>query len=59
MNDYGIPEYDSKILCLQEAYVERFAPGRYLRVDSPHFMEAAIPEKITQELRQVIAKAGY
>lgn len=53
----GIPAYDSKILKLQEAYVERFSPARYLRVDSPHFMEAAIPDKVTEELRRVLAAA--
>ncbi len=56
-NTFGIPEYDRKILRLQRAYVERFSPGRYLRVDAPHFMEVAIPERITQELRRVIAAA--
>ena len=54
VNDYGIPEYDKKILDLQKAYVERFSPGRYVRVHSPHFMEVAIPERITNELRRVI-----
>lgn len=58
MNDYGIPEYDTKILRLQEAYVKRFAPGTYIRVNAPHFMEPAFPGKITQEVRQVIARAG-
>lgn len=37
--------------------MKRFAPGTYIRVDSPHFMERAIPEKITQEVRKVIAMA--
>lgn len=59
VNDYYIPEYDKNILRIQEAYVERFGPGRYLRVDAPHFMEVAIPQKISQELRRVIAEAGY
>jgi pimeloyl-ACP methyl ester carboxylesterase len=54
VNDYGIPAYDKKILGLQKAYVDRFSPGRYVRVDSPHFMEVAIPERITKELRRVI-----
>jgi pimeloyl-ACP methyl ester carboxylesterase len=58
-NDYGIPEYDRQILDLQEAFVERFSPGRDLRVDAPHFMEVAIPDEIIEELRRVIAKAGY
>ena len=53
----GQPEYDKRILKLQEAYAKRFSPGRYLRVDSPHFMEVAIPEQITKELRRVIASA--
>jgi pimeloyl-ACP methyl ester carboxylesterase len=57
VNDYGIPEYNKKILGLQKAYVERFSPGRYVRVDSPHFMEVAIPERITKELRRVIEAA--
>jgi pimeloyl-ACP methyl ester carboxylesterase len=59
VNDFGVPEYDRQILGLQEAYVGRFSPGKYLRVDSPHFMEQAIPETILQELDEVIAAAGY
>jgi hypothetical protein len=58
VNDYGIEEYDDSILDLQRAYAERFAPGRYVRVDAPHFMEVAIPDRITRELRRVIAAAG-
>ena len=58
LNDYGVEEYNDKILGLQKAYVERFSPGKYLRVDAPHFMEVAVPERITRELRQVIASAG-
>jgi hypothetical protein len=37
--------------------VKRFSPGRYVRVDAPHFMEVAIPEQIAEELRRVIAAA--
>lgn len=55
VNDLGVPEYDAQVLDLQKAYVERFSPGRYLRVDSPHFMERAIPDKIVEELRRLIA----
>jgi len=54
----GDPELDRKVLRLQKAYVGRFAPGRFLRVDSPHFMERAIPDTIVEELRRVIATAG-
>lgn len=54
VNDYGIPEYDREVIKLQEAYVDRFAPGRYLRVDSPHFMEQAIPDVVTKELRRLL-----
>jgi pimeloyl-ACP methyl ester carboxylesterase len=53
-----IPEYDKQILGIQEAYVKRFSPGRYVRVDVPHFMEVEIPEKISKELRRVIAAAN-
>jgi pimeloyl-ACP methyl ester carboxylesterase len=55
----GIPEFDKRVLRLQKAYVERFSPGRYLRVDAPHFMEPAIPEQIAEELRGVISEAGF
>jgi pimeloyl-ACP methyl ester carboxylesterase len=56
-NDFGIEEYDSQVLDLQKAYVERFGPGRYVRVESPHFMEAAVPGLIVEELRGVLAAA--
>jgi hypothetical protein len=59
VNNYGVPEYDERILELQRGYVERFAPGTYIRIDSPHFMEVAIPERIVEELRRVIEQAGY
>jgi pimeloyl-ACP methyl ester carboxylesterase len=57
VNDFGIPEYDEQVMDLQEAYVERFSPGRYVRVDAPHFMEAAIPELIVEELRLLVEAA--
>ena len=53
----GIAEYDAQILDLLHAYVDRFSPGRYVEVDSPHFMEAAIPDQVVEELRGVIAAA--
>lgn len=51
-------KYNSKILGVQEAYVDRFRPGKLIRVDVPHFMEPKIPDRIAQELRDVIAAAG-
>ncbi len=56
-NDFGIPEYDRKILALQAAYVDRFSPGRRVEVDAPHFMEPVIPEQIAEEVRRVIEQA--
>lgn len=59
VNDYGRPEYDRKVIEAQRAFVDRFAPGTYVRVDAPHFMEPAIPGQIAEALREVIAQAGY
>jgi pimeloyl-ACP methyl ester carboxylesterase len=58
VNDFGIPEYNRRILGLQKAYVERFSPGRYVRVQAPHFMEVVFADKIADELRGVIEAAG-
>lgn len=57
INDYGVPEYDEKILDLQAAYVDRFSPGKLVWVDAPHFMEPAIPDQIAEALREVIELA--
>ncbi len=53
------PKYDEQIVGLLEAYVERFAPGTLIQVDSPHFMEAATPDQIVEAPRHVIEAAGY
>lgn len=58
VNDYGVPEYDERIMELQRAYAERFSPGIYERVDSPHFMELSIPALIIEKLRLVIDSAA-
>lgn len=36
---------------LQRDFLARFSPGRLLLVDSPHFMEPAIPERIARETK--------
>jgi pimeloyl-ACP methyl ester carboxylesterase len=55
VNDFGVPEYNRRILGVQKAYVERFHPGRYVRVQAPHFMEVVLADRIVEELRAVIA----
>ena len=57
-NDYGIPEYDRRILQVQAAYVDRFVPGKLIRVSAPHFMEPVIPEMIAEEVREVTAASS-
>ena len=57
-NDYGIAEYDRRVLKVQAAYVHRFSPGKVIRVNAPHFMEPMIPEQIAEEVRGVIQAAS-
>jgi len=40
---------------LHRDYLKRFSPRRYVLVDSPHFMEPAIPKRIAHEVKRVIA----
>lgn len=51
-------EYNTKIVQLQQDYVDRFSPGALKEVDAPHFMEPVIPDRIAAEVREVIAAAG-
>jgi len=53
--DTGVPRYDNVAMDGQKSYVKRFAPGRFIVVDSPHFEEQAIPGQIAQELERLIA----
>jgi pimeloyl-ACP methyl ester carboxylesterase len=53
--DVGVPAYDEVIRDVQSAYVDRFSPGVLRWVDSPHFMEPAIPIEIADAVREVIA----
>ena len=44
---------------LHRDYLKRFSPARYVLIDSPHFMEPAIPERIVHEVERLItASAG-
>jgi pimeloyl-ACP methyl ester carboxylesterase len=40
---------------LQRDFLERFAPGRLVLVDSPHYMEPEIPGRIAHEVKRVVA----
>ena len=40
---------------LQRDYLARFAPGRLIVVDSPHYMEPEIPGRIAREVQRVVA----
>jgi pimeloyl-ACP methyl ester carboxylesterase len=59
VNDWGIPAYDAAILGLQSRFVSRFAPGKEVWVDSPHFMEPYIPAQIAAAVRDVITTASH
>ena len=58
VNTQGIPEYDEQVIGLLEAYIGRFAPGELVWIDSPHFMEPAIPDEIAEAVRTVVVRAG-
>ena len=53
----GPPAYEKVILGRIAKYVDRYSPGELLKVESDHYMEAAVPARIVQELGKVIAKA--
>lgn len=57
-NPYESPEYDSRILEAQQAYVDRFSPGILRWVDAPHFMEPVIPDVIADAVQEVNQLAG-
>lgn len=54
---YGIAKYDAQILDLQAGFVDRFAPGELIWVDSPHFMEPVVPTEIAAALRTVVERS--
>ena len=39
---------------LQQRMVDQFSPGELILVDSPHFMEQAIPERVAQEVERIL-----
>ncbi len=52
----GPPAYENVILGRIAKYVDRYSPGELVKVESDHYMEAAVPGRIVQELEKVIAK---
>lgn len=42
----------------QRTFLDGFAPGRLLVVDTPHYMEPLIPERIAREVERVIRAAA-
>jgi hypothetical protein len=53
----GPPAYEAVVLKRIASYVDRFSPGVLVKVTSPHYMETAVPDRIAQELEQVIDAA--
>jgi pimeloyl-ACP methyl ester carboxylesterase len=53
VNEYDSPEYDKRVTPALQAYVDRFSPGRLVWVDSPHFMEPAVPAEVARAIQDV------
>ena len=51
----GPAGYEAAVPKAIAKYIDRFSPGVILAVESPHYMEAAVPDRIVQELDKVIA----
>ena len=43
---------------MQRRFVALWSPGRMIIVDTPHYMEPVIPDRIAAEVRGIIAHAG-
>ncbi|MCW2764064.1 MAG: alpha/beta hydrolase [Nocardioides sp.] len=57
-NPYGSPAYRRQIGDVLAAYVDRFSPGVLTEVPAPHLVEAAIPDKVADAVRRVIAETA-
>lgn len=49
-----VPEYDAVVRDTIEDYVAGFSPGLLIEVQSPHYMEQSVPNKIVEELEKLI-----
>lgn len=54
----GVAAYDDAILDVLAEYVASFPQGSMTEVESPHYMEVAVPVVIAEHLTQVIEEAG-
>lgn len=54
----GVPAYDDVILDVLAEYVASYPRGSLTDVQSPHYMEPAVPDIIAEHVRQVIEEAG-
>jgi pimeloyl-ACP methyl ester carboxylesterase len=51
----GPPDWQEVALDELTKYVESFSPGVLKKVESPHYMEEAVPERIAKEVETLIA----
>ena len=54
----GPPAWTEAVLDELPEYVESFNPGVLKKVESPHYMEEAIPERIAKEVETLIASTS-
>lgn len=54
----GNPAYDDVVLQLQADYVAAFPQGEVIEVPSDHYMEAAVPDEVAEQLLALIARIG-
>lgn len=57
LNNYHAPEYDRRVIPALEDYVNRFSPGKLRWLDSPHFMEPAVPGEVADAIREITTMA--
>lgn len=49
-----VPAFDALIMDVMRAYVDTYDPGSWVEVDSPHFMEQAVPDAIVEQLHNLM-----
>ena len=54
----GPPAWTEAVLDELPEYVEGFSPGFLEKVESPHYMEEAVPERIAKEVETLIASTS-